>query len=90
MLVNYKILVKGKVQGVWFRKYTKHKAHELALKGFVKNKNDGNVSIMVEGDEEKVLVFIDWLFVGSPLSDVTSVEFSPGELVHFTSFEIQR
>ena len=36
-LLHYKILVKGKVQGVWFRKYTKEKAEVLGLKGYVKN-----------------------------------------------------
>ena len=36
-ILHYSILVKGKVQGVWFRKYTYDKAQALGLKGFVKN-----------------------------------------------------
>lgn len=89
MLVNYKILVKGKVQGVWFRKYTKKQADVLHLKGFVRNEPDGAVYIEVEGEEDFVLKFIDKLYIGSPHSKVTGLEFEPVDLKKFESFEIR-
>ena len=50
MTASYKILVKGRVQGVWFRKYTKDKADSLNLSGFARNELDGSVYIEVEVD----------------------------------------
>lgn len=89
MTACYKILVKGKVQGVWFRKYTKDKANSLHLNGFVRNEPDRSVYIEVEGEEEELAKFIDWLAIGSPLSQVTGIEFEPLGLPRFTCFEIR-
>ncbi len=72
-IINYSILVKGKVQGVWFRKYTRDKAVELGIKGYVKNELDKTVFISAEGTEEKLDEFITWLYEGSPLSQVNEV-----------------
>lgn len=89
MITHYNILVKGKVQGVWFRKYTKHKADDLQLTGIVKNNPDKSVYIEIEGDENKIREFIDWLYKGSPLSKVSLVEFTKGELCDYKAFEIR-
>ena len=89
---HYKIKVEGKVQGVWFRKYTNDKAQSLNLNGFVRNEPDGSVYIEVEsGQEDKLNEFIQWLYQGSPLSKVDNViilEESPCQ--NFDGFVIQR
>lgn len=51
----------GVVQGVGFRFWTMGKADELALKGVVKNLDDGSVSIVAEGPEPQVRELLDWL-----------------------------
>ena len=88
---HYKIKVEGKVQGVWFRKYTNDKAQSLNLNGFVRNEPDGSVYIEVEsGQEDKLNEFIQWLYQGSPLSKVDNVsipEESPCQ--NFDGFKIQ-
>jgi len=89
---HYKIKVEGKVQGVWFRKYTNDKAKSLHLKGFVRNEPDGSVYVEVESDDEtKLNTFVQWLHQGSPLSKVDNVnilEESPCR--NFDGFVIQR
>jgi acylphosphatase len=89
---HYSIKVIGKVQGVWFRKYTFDKANEMQLKGFVQNETDGSVYIEVEDDDaEKIKRFITWLHTGSPMSKVTKVVSEQSEtIVGFDSFEIRR
>jgi len=87
-VLHYNILVKGRVQGVWFRKYTKERAEALALKGTVKNHVDNTVYIEVEGTKPNLKSFTDWLYVGSPLSNVMEVNFELGTLQNFTCFEI--
>jgi len=72
---NLQITVIGKVQGVWFRKYTQEKANELGLRGYVTNKDNGSVFIEVTGEKIVLNIFITWLKnEGSPQSKVTSVD----------------
>jgi len=88
----YNISVKGKVQGVWFRKYTQEKATKLGLVGFVMNKNDGSVYIETTGKEEILNDFVNWLKTkGSPLSKVDQVIIEVTEATRqITNFEIRR
>ena len=73
MTDSYNIIVKGKVQGVWFRKFTKKKADSLGLSGYVKNEANGDVFIAVSGEVAKLSLFVTWLHQGSPLSKVREV-----------------
>ena len=86
----YCITVIGSVQGVWFRKYTKDQADLLKIKGFVKNRQDGSVYIEAEGEKQNLLEFIDWLYLGSPMSNVKEVIWEQGESQSFKKFEIIR
>ncbi len=86
--VHYNIQVIGKVQNVWFRKYTKDKAEVLGLNGMVRNKTDGNVYIEVEGNENTIDDFIKWLYKGSPKSNVEEVIYELSKFIGFESFEI--
>lgn len=67
------IIVKGKVQGVFYRKFTKQKAIELGVKGWVKNSNNGDVEIFAQGDEDTVEQLIAWCWQGSPKANVENV-----------------
>lgn len=70
------IFVSGLVQGVYFRSYTRSKATGLNLAGWVRNRRDGRVEIMVAGSESELEEFIDWCDVGSPHSRVERVDSS--------------
>ena len=87
-ILHYTILVKGKVQGVWFRKYTKEKAEALGLKGYVKNEVNNDVYIEAEGSIEILTNFIEWLYEGSPFSRVSEVVVELGELQNYSEFDI--
>jgi len=90
MCKSFQIKIIGKVQGVWFRKYTNDKAKELGLFGFVKNQADGSVYVEAESDSETVLQqFIDWLRTGSPLSKVERVNAVGQDCQYFDKFEIR-
>ncbi|HNR19701.1 MAG: acylphosphatase [Bacteroidetes bacterium] len=82
------ILVKGKVQGVFFRKYAKDKADELDVSGFVKNINDGSVYIEATGNEDALNKLVAWCNHGPMLAQVASVETNLMELHDFDGFEI--
>ncbi|GAB4377523.1 MAG: acylphosphatase [Salibacteraceae bacterium] len=83
------IRVYGKVQGVWFRKYTMQKAKELGVSGFVKNQPDGSVCIHAEGDEQVLEALTEWCYKGSPQARVTRVETSSVKPLGVGTFEIR-
>ena len=87
-MINYNIIVKGKVQGVWFRKYTQDIAYNLNLKGFVRNCSDGSVFIEVEGEKDKLKIFMDKLRIGPHRAEVTDIACIESKLKSFIKFEI--
>lgn len=67
-------VIKGKVQGVFFRMETKRAADRIGVCGWVRNRSDGTVEALFEGDHNKVIEALEWCKQGSPLSRVTSVD----------------
>lgn len=86
--MNRRIKVHGKVQGVFFRKYAKRKAMELGLAGWVKNEEDGTVSLEIEGELHSILAMQSWLRLGPPESTVESLDISSGEEQGYQEFLI--
>lgn len=84
------ITVRGKVQGVWFRKYTVDKAQQLQLTGTVRNTADGDVAVVATGTDDQLADFIEWCWMGSPKSKVTSVTVEDMPLIKFEGFEVVR
>ena len=82
--------VKGKVQGVWFRKYTLDKARSLGLTGFVENRKDGSVYLEAECSASALSEMRQWLREGSPQSRVEEVLVQDGGLKGFSDFQIRR
>ena len=81
-------IVTGIVQGVSFRHYTKMKARELAIVGWVGNRLDGSVEVLAEGEQASLESFVEWLHEGSPDAEVDSVDVTwnepSGEYTSFT------
>ncbi len=73
-MVRKRVFVSGKVQGVFFRYSTQEKANALGVKGWVRNRYDGRVEALLEGDEEAVNRLIEWMKVGPPGAKVTGIE----------------
>lgn len=88
LLKHLNITITGRVQGVWFRKYTESKAQQLGIQGFVKNLPDGTVYVEAEAEQPILDQFIAWCHVGSPLSHVKEVKFESGEVVGLEGFKI--
>lgn len=86
--MHYKILVKGRVQGVFFRASTKEKADDLDLSGFVQNEPNGDVYMEVQGKAADDL--IDWIKAGGPkMAKVDDVIISEGKGQMFLGFKIR-
>lgn len=89
-LKHFKIIVSGKVQGVFYRTSAKEKADELGIKGFVRNEPNGDVYLEAEAEEDILYKFIKWCNMGPARANVDRIAALPGEIVGFSSFEIER
>jgi acylphosphatase len=90
MIKTISIIVSGKVQGVWYRKYTVEKAIELGITGYVKNMPDLSVLIMATGREEQLNTLVQWCHTGSPKINGTKVVVKEEELLIINGFSIER
>lgn len=73
-IYSVRVTVSGRVQGVFFRDFTRKEAERLNLVGHVKNLPNGNVEAFLSGNKIIVEKMIQWFHTGSPLSRVESVE----------------
>ena len=60
------VRVEGRVQGVWFRAWTKEEAEALGLSGWVRNEPDGSVAAVLSGPEARVREMLAALHRGPP------------------------
>ena len=86
--LNLKII--GQVQGIGFRYWAQQQAQKFGLTGWVKNEDDGSVSLVVEGDEEDLKKFLDICKKGSSFSSVEEIQEAWGKSTgEFQNFEIK-
>jgi acylphosphatase len=72
--VRARVVVRGRVQGVWFRESTRRKALELGVGGWVRNSDDGSVEAVFEGDESGVRAAVEYARRGPPAAQVENCE----------------
>lgn len=71
--VRAHVLIKGNVQGVGFRAFTRHHALQNNLQGWVRNRDDGGVELEIEGPKLSVDAFLEVIHQGPPLGEVHHV-----------------
>ena len=69
----------GRVQGVGFRHYMCREARRLGVYGWVRNRLDGSVEAVVQGEREAVDTLIEWARHGPPGARVTDVQLTEGD-----------
>ena len=86
---SFKFIVKGRVQGVYYRKFTSDAAAKENFSGYVKNLPDGNVEACVTCDDNELDNFVKILKNGSPHSIVNSLQKFECEEIFSGTFEIR-
>jgi acylphosphatase len=79
MKIRLHVTVHGRVQGVAFRHYTRRRALELGVCGWVRNLPDGSVEGLFEGDEPAVQALAEWCRSGPPAARVERIDIRDGE-----------
>jgi acylphosphatase len=76
IVIARRVVVSGRVQGVFFRDSTRAAATARGVAGWVRNRDDGSVEAWFEGEEEAVDALVRWTHSGPPRAEVAGVEVS--------------
>lgn len=72
--VRAHVVIKGMVQGVFFRHETRARAQSMGITGWVMNRDDGGVEAVFEGEKDKVESIVRWCYKGPSGAVVSSVD----------------
>ena len=81
-----RLLIQGRVQGVWFRESMRIEAERLGVAGWVRNTPDGAVEAVIQGPAEAVDALIAWAHAGPPKARVERIVLTDAQ-GHFSRFE---
>lgn len=71
--LRLRLAVTGRVQGVWYRGAAVEEARRLGVDGWVRNRADGSVEVLVEGPPDAVQALVAWCRTGPPAARVREV-----------------
>ncbi len=83
-----KVLVSGRVQGVFYRAFVKQNAEQLGLSGWVKNRRDGRVAAEIEGNKEAIKKMLGLMRHGPSAARVDNIQTADMEEKGSEGFEI--
>ncbi len=87
--VNAHVFFSGRVQGVFFRAFTKDNARKLGVYGWVRNLSDGRVEAVFEGPVDKVEKLINLCRYQHPHADVNNVDVEYEDVKGYKNFKIR-
>jgi acylphosphatase len=84
-----RVVVHGRVQGVFFRDSTEREAASRGVAGWVRNRDDGAVEAVFEGDSEAVEALVEFCRSGPSRADVERVDVEEEESEGLEGFEVR-
>ena len=72
-MIAWQLVIRGRVQGVGYRDAMIGRASALGVAGWVRNRNDGAVEALVQGEPDAVLRLREWCRRGPPAAHVTAI-----------------
>ena len=88
-MVRYRVLISGRVQGVFFRDTCRRLAEQHGVTGWVRNLPDGRVEAVFEGPAEDVRRLVDWAHTGPRLAAVADVAIQSEPPEGLAAFDIK-
>ena len=84
-----RVVVHGRVQGVFFRDSTRDRAQSAGVAGWVRNCPDGTVEAALEGEDEAVAALVEWMRDGPRGASVERLEVSEEEPEGLSGFAVR-
>jgi acylphosphatase len=88
-VIRKRVVVRGRVQGVWFRDSCREQAQRLGVAGWVRNLPDGRVEGVFEGEPDAVEQMVEWCHIGPPRAMVVDVDVVDEEPVGESGFVVR-
>ncbi|MGW2561747.1 acylphosphatase [Streptomyces sp. NPDC001514] len=88
-MVRKRVVVTGRVQGVFYRDTCRRVAQEYGVSGWVRNLEDGSVMAVFEGEPDAVETLVRWARQGPPAAVVDGVEVSEEQPEGLEGFEVR-
>ena len=88
-MITRRLRITGRVQGVGFRYALEHEARRLGLAGWVRNRRDGSVEAVAQGEGDAIEALIAWARQGPPAARVSEVQITPAEDPPYSGFELR-
>ena len=88
-MVRYRVTVSGLVQGVWYRESCRREAVAAGVAGWVRNRADGTVEAVLEGEETAVERVLAWMRIGPPAAIVTGVDLAAEPPAGARTFDVR-
>jgi len=82
-----RVMIRGRVQGVWYRGWTVDQANSRGLRGWVRNRRDGAVEALFAGPADRVEAMIEACRSGQPAARVDAIERVPADDSGMAGFE---
>ncbi len=89
-MIRVRVVVHGLVQGVWFRESCRRVATEQGVAGWVRNRDDGTVEAVFEGDAQPVSVVVSWCRIGPTRAEVTRIDVIEEQPEGLAGFSVRR
>ena len=90
MLFTKRLIIHGLVQGVGYRFSMVNASHATSITGWVRNRRDGTVEALIQGEENNIDKIIQWARSGPPSAKVTQVEvIDEVDTAHYSHFTQQ-
>ena len=86
--VRCRAIVSGRVQGVFYRDSCRQMARRLGVRGSVRNRHDGAVEVVAEGDRDAVDALLAWCREGPPRANVTGLAITDEPPIGESSFRV--
>lgn len=87
--IRVRVVVSGRVQGVFYRDSCRAQAQRLGVRGWVRNRSDGSVEVVAEGPRERVEQLLTWCRQGPPRAAVTGLAVTDEVVAAERGFRIQ-
>jgi acylphosphatase len=88
-VVRRRVVISGRVQGVWFRDTLRRRAEQRGVAGWARNTSSGTVEALLEGSPDAVDEVVAWCWIGPPDAHVDNVEITAEEPEQLTGFEVR-
>jgi len=88
-VIRVRVVVEGRVQGVFYRDSCRREAQRLGVRGWVRNRIDGAVEVVAEGPRERVEELLTWCRQGPPRASVTRISVTDEAPAAERSFRIE-